>query len=112
MQMLTAKWRRVSGQRKQSRRAKRNHQDLSTIEKALPQGGQHLNSVCFIGQISDEQAHKEAHAIEDWIEPIWQGREEPAQAESSFRNPVTKACFEDYFAGQQYPLSVIRSLKL
>jgi 8-oxo-dGTP pyrophosphatase MutT (NUDIX family) len=84
---------------------------LGTYVWQTPEGNTSIR-FCFIGQISDEEAHKEAHAIEDWIEPIWQGREELAQAESSFRNPVTKACFEDYFAGQRYPLSVIRSLKL
>jgi len=35
--MLTVKWRQVPGQRKQRRRAKRNHQDPSTIENALQQ---------------------------------------------------------------------------
>lgn len=35
--MLTAKWRKVPGQRKQTRRAKRNHQDPSAMEKALQQ---------------------------------------------------------------------------
>jgi 8-oxo-dGTP pyrophosphatase MutT (NUDIX family) len=65
---------------------------------------------CFIGQVSDEEARKEPHATEDWIKPIWLAREELAQSESSFRNPVTKACLEDYFAGQRHPLSAIRSI--
>ena len=65
---------------------------------------------CFIGQISDEEARKEARATQDWIEPRWLSREELAQSESSFRNPVTKACLEDYLAGQRYPLSVIRKV--
>lgn len=65
---------------------------------------------CFIGQISDEEALKEAHATQDWIKPVWLTREELIQCESSFRNPVTKACLEDYFAGQRHPLGVVRSV--
>lgn len=65
---------------------------------------------CFIGQISDEEARKEAKATEEWIKPVWLTREELIQSESSFRNPVTKACMEDYFAGQSHPLDVIRSV--
>jgi ADP-ribose pyrophosphatase YjhB (NUDIX family) len=65
---------------------------------------------CFIGQISDEEARKEARATEDWIKPVWLTRKELAQSESSFRNPVTKACLEDYLAGLRHPLSVIRSV--
>lgn len=65
---------------------------------------------CFIAQISDEEASKGAHATEDWIEPIWLSREELGQSESSFRNPVTKACLEDYLAGARHPLSVVRSV--
>lgn len=35
--MLTAKWRKIPGQPKQRRRAKRNHQDPGAVEKALKQ---------------------------------------------------------------------------
>lgn len=35
--LLTAKWRKVPGQRKQMRRAKRNHQDATAMETALQQ---------------------------------------------------------------------------
>jgi len=74
-----------------------------------PQGNTSIR-FCFIAQVSDEEASKDAHATEDWIEPIWLSREELAQSESSFRNPVTKACFEDYFAGTRFPLTALKSI--
>lgn len=72
--------------------------------------GQHFDSICFVTQISDQEASKATSATEDWIEPMWLTREELAQSESSFRNPVTKACFDDYFAGAAFPLTVLKSI--
>ena len=65
---------------------------------------------CFVTQISAQEASKAASATEDWIEPIWMTREELSESEASFRNPVTKACFEDYFAGTAFPLAVLKSI--
>jgi ADP-ribose pyrophosphatase YjhB (NUDIX family) len=72
--------------------------------------GQTSIRFCFVGGLSDEEARKEARSTEDWIEPIWLSRDELTQSESAFRNPVTKACLDDYLAGARYPLSVIRSV--
>ena len=74
-----------------------------------PEGNTSIR-LCFVTQISDEEASKTASATEDWIQPIWLTREELTESRSSFRNPVTKACFEDYFAGTTFPLTVLKSI--
>lgn len=83
---------------------------LGTYVWQTPEGNTSIR-FCFVGQISAEEACKEARATEDWMEPLWLSREDLAQSESSFRNPVTKACLKDYLVGTRYPLTVIRRVE-
>jgi 8-oxo-dGTP pyrophosphatase MutT (NUDIX family) len=82
---------------------------LGTYVWRTPNGNTSIR-FCFIGHLSADEARKKATTTEEGIEPIWLSREELTESETSFRNPVTKACLEDYLAGKSHPLSVIRSL--
>ena len=65
---------------------------------------------CFVAQVLDGGLRAEPRTDREIVQPVWLSREELHESENRFRNPVTKRCLEDYFAGVRYPLEVVNTL--
>lgn len=66
---------------------------------------------CFVACVTGGKLRPEPRADNETVEPVWLSREELHELESRFRNPVTRKCLEDYFAGTRYPLEAVKTLR-
>jgi len=74
---------------------------------------QHLESAetymrfCFAGEVIK---HDDNQALDDDIhQALWLSEEELLNRQHDFRSPLVLACFQDYSAGQRYPLSLLKN---
>ena len=65
---------------------------------------------CFVAQVVGGELRNEPRTDREIVQPVWLSREELRESENKFRNPVTKKCLEDYYAGKWYPLEVVQTL--
>ncbi len=65
---------------------------------------------CFIATPISGELRQEPRTDDEIVQPIWLSPAELQAAEKKFRNPVTKKCLEDYYAGKKYPLDTVITL--
>jgi 8-oxo-dGTP pyrophosphatase MutT (NUDIX family) len=65
---------------------------------------------CFVARVIGGNLRPEPRTDSETVKPVWLSLQQLKESEPKFRNPVTKKCLEDYFAGVRHPLSVIQAL--
>jgi 8-oxo-dGTP pyrophosphatase MutT (NUDIX family) len=84
--------------------------DLLGVYVWLLDNGNTSIRFCFIARVTGGDLRPEPRTDGETVEPVWLSREELDRIKGQFRNPVTRQCLEDYFAGKKYPLGLVATL--
>jgi len=72
-----------------------------------PPSGETYMRFCFSGSVSDHDAEQELDA--DIHQALWLDYNELLKRQSECRGPLVMNCFNDYLAGQRYPLTILKN---
>ncbi len=62
---------------------------------------------CFSGSVSDHDVNQKLD--EDIHQALWLDYNELLSRKTEFRSPLVMDCFNDYRAGQRYPLTILKN---